>query len=62
MDFATDDFSNLLLARTACQRRAAACVRFSQHPSQKGEGKEKAKDRLTFGDFEPWQALSSEEV
>lgn len=58
MDFATEDFSNLLLAMTACQKRGAARVQFSHTPLPKWRGKKKYKDRLTFGDFEP----SSEEV
>lgn len=40
------------------------CVHsFHTHPSKKEKKKKFTyKDRLTFGDFEPWHALSNEEV
>lgn len=55
MDFATEDFSSLLLATTACQRTGAARVQFSHTPPKKERKKKKKthKDRLTFGDLEP---------
>lgn len=64
MDFATEDFSSLLLATTACQRTGAARVQFSHTPPKKERKKKKKthKDRLTFGDLEPWHVLSDEEV
>lgn len=54
MDFATEDFSNLLLAVTACQKQELhvcfTCAVFTQTPPKK----EKKKENYSQGQTDFW--------
>lgn len=58
VDFASMDFSNLLLWMLAKEQELHMSTVFT-HPSPQ---KTTYMDKLTFGDFEPWHILSNEEV